>query len=67
MHVKFYKLFNVNTLRRRADTLLLLAGKNPKVLADRMGHSVEMLFKAYAHSGFSEQIDISRKMEELLK
>lgn len=64
---KLNSKFNAYTLRHTTATLLLFAGENPKVLADRMGHSVEMLFKVYAHSGFSEQVDISRRMEELLK
>jgi integrase len=36
--------------RHSHQTALLMAGENPKVVAERGGHSVEVLMKTYAHA-----------------
>jgi len=54
-------------LRHTCATLLLLAGENPKVVAERLGHSsVMMTLDVYSHVLPSMQMAATKKLEGLL-
>lgn len=54
-------------LRHTAATLLLCGGINPKVAAERLGHSsIVMTLDTYSHVLPTMQREASDKMEELL-
>ncbi|MFV0387931.1 MAG: tyrosine-type recombinase/integrase [Pyrinomonadaceae bacterium] len=43
------KRIHLYSLRHTCATLLLLAGENPKVVAERLGNSIEITLKTYSH------------------
>ena len=54
-------------LRHTCATLLLIAGENPKVVSERLGHSsVVMTLDTYSHVLPSMQKAASEKLESLL-
>jgi integrase len=54
-------------LRHSCATLLLIAETNPKVVAERLGHtSVKMTLDTYSHVLPSMQKDATDKLEKLI-
>ena len=55
------------TLRHTRATLLLLAGENPKVVSERLGHSsIVMTLDIYSHVLPSMQQAATEKLEKML-
>jgi integrase len=55
------------TLRHTYATLLLLAGENPKVVSERLGHSsIVMTLDVYSHVLPSMQQAATEKLERML-
>jgi len=55
------------TLRHTCATLLLLAGENPKVVSERLGHSsIVMTLDTYSHVLPSMQQAATEKLERML-
>ena len=55
------------TLRHTCATLLLLAGENPKVVSERLGHSsIVMTLDIYSHVLPSMQQAATEKLEKML-
>ena len=54
-------------LRHTCATLLLAAGENPKVIAERLGHaSIRMTLEVYSHVLPTMQRQAADRLEELL-
>ena len=54
-------------LRHTAATLLLLAGENPKVVSERLGHaSIEITLNVYSHVLPTMQKEAARKIDAML-
>lgn len=55
-------------LRHTSATLLLLAGENPKVVSERLGHaSIEITLNTYSHVLPTMQEQAARKMDVILR
>lgn len=50
-----------------ATHLLDVEGANPKMIANRMGHSVEMLFRTYGHEMVNQQSEAVSKISSKVK
>jgi integrase len=50
-----------------ATHLLDVEGANPRMIANRMGHSVEMLFRTYGHEMPNQQSDAVSKISSRVK
>lgn len=60
-------MFTPYTLRHTCATLLLLAGENPKVVCERLGHSsIVMTLHTYSHVLPSMQQAATEKLENML-
>ena len=58
--------FRVYDLRHTCATLLLLAGENPKVVSERLGHaSVTLTLDTYSHVLPAMQEESARKLEAM--
>lgn len=54
-------------MRHTHATLLLLAGENPKIVAERLGHSkVSVTLDTYSHVLPNMQKDVANKLAEVL-
>lgn len=60
------KNITLYSLRHTTATLLLLAGENPKIVAERLGNSVEVTLKTYSHVSPNMQKSASEKLEKML-
>lgn len=58
---------SIHSLRHTCATLLMLAGENPKVVAERLGNSIEVTLKTYSHVSPNMQKSASDKLEAMLK
>ena len=64
----FGKHLTLYSLRHSCATLLLMAGKNPKVVSDRLGHStITMTLDTYSHILPHMQDDATDAMERLMR
>jgi integrase len=59
------KDLSLYSLRHTCATLLMLAGENPKVVAERLGNSVEVTLKTYSHVSPNMQKSASEKLEKM--
>jgi len=58
---------NLYALRHTCATLLLMAGENPKVVSERLGHSsVTMTLDTYSHVLPDMQEEATKKLEGML-
>jgi integrase len=63
---RFAPAFRMYDLRHTCATLLLLAGENPKVVSERLGHaSVILTLDTYSHVLPAMQEESARKMEAM--
>jgi integrase len=53
-------------LRHTCATLLLLAGENPKIVAERLGNSITITLETYSHVLPNMQFSASEKLEKML-
>jgi integrase len=64
---KLPKDFRLYDLRHTCATLLILAGENPKVVSERLGHATVMLtLDVYSHVLPSMQQAATEKLERML-
>lgn len=64
---KLPKDFRLYDLRHTCATLLLLAGENPKVVSERLGHAtVTLTLDTYSHVLPTMQEAASQKLEQML-
>lgn len=62
----FTLTYRVYDLRHTCATLLLLAGENPKVVSERLGHaSVSLTLDTYSHVLPSMQEESAQKLEAM--
>jgi integrase len=61
------KNLSLYSLRHTCATLLMLAGENPKVVAERLGNSVSVTLKTYSHVSPNMQKTASEKLEAMFK
>jgi integrase len=61
------KDLSLYSLRHTCATLLMLAGENPKVVAERLGNSVSVTLKTYSHVSPNMQKTASEKLEAMFK
>ena len=61
-------LIRVHDLRHTAATLMLLAGVNPKVVSERLGHAtVGITLQTYSHVLPTMQQDAAAALDALLR
>ncbi|HSF18300.1 MAG TPA: tyrosine-type recombinase/integrase, partial [Vicinamibacteria bacterium] len=61
------KEFRLYDLRHTCATLLLLAGENPKVVSERLGHaSIALTLDTYSHVLPSMQQKAAERLESIL-
>src|SRR5690606_39954439 len=63
---RFRTEFRMYDLRHTCATLLLLAGENPKVVSERLGHaSITLTLDTYSHVLPAMQEESARKLEAM--
>ena len=59
-------MIRFHDLRHTAATLLLLAGENPKVVSERLGHaSIEITLNTYSHVPPTMQKQAAERLHRL--